>query len=134
MTNKYTYLFYTVLNDFHTDTYSVNLTEYDYEFKTKLINKCIPITHMDIVRGNFIVWVNGDKIIIYKVLHAEDNLDYFIVAHKNNHKAIFYERDENNKLFCKSTDSNKKFFLKISETDLKRLVESVTMRYDIYDL
>jgi hypothetical protein len=128
MSDKYSYLFYTILDDIYTDTNSVNLSEYDNEFKTKLIKKCVPITHMDIIDGNFIVWVNSGQLIIYKVLHAKDDLDYFTVAHENNHKAIFYTRDENNKIFCTDGISSNAFFLKISETELKRLVQNVTMR------
>jgi hypothetical protein len=133
MSTDYTYLFYTVLIDIHTDKHAVDLSEYDKEFKKVLLSKCHPITHMDIICGNFIVWVKDDEIIIYKVIHAEDTLDYFTVANKNSYSAIFYDRDKNDRLFCKSADSNKSFFLKISETDLKRLVKNVTIRYDIYD-
>lgn len=135
MSGKYDYLFYTLMDEYYSERYSVNLSGYDDEFKERVLKKCLPLTHMDLVRGNFIVWSDGyGEIILYKVISVDDDNARFIVSEKNQDKEVFYDCNSNNELCCISHDLSKNFFLKVSLSDIKRIVNDMTEEADnIYE-
>lgn len=87
------------------------------EIKTKMH----PIRYTDIVIGNFIVNLDNDNIILYKVI--ETNGASFEVATSGGSVSVFYVTDNNAMLLCRSATLGE-FHHKISGIDIRRIIES----------
>jgi hypothetical protein len=85
-------------------------------------NRMCPIRYTDIVIGNFIVNLDDNNMILYKVI--ETNGASFKVATSNSTATVFYATDNKSMLLCKSATLGKDFHYKISALDIRRIIET----------
>lgn len=123
MLDDFYHLIYKELEPHHTDKNFVNLSKHDDKFKFNLWNRSIPISRMDLISGNFLLWKDNDNIILYKVL-LTNNKDCFVtIAYEESSLVAMYQNDAYGRLYCYSHYLDKAFYLKISLNDVKNAVE-----------
>lgn len=103
---------YTILRNMYKEGKSLNLTRYDTGVKTAILKRCEPLTEMNVVRGDYIVYTNNTELILFRVISSQDT--WFAVEHEGKEIIVFYEYDINHKLFCTSINIQKRCYLKLS--------------------
>jgi len=99
-----------------------DVSSLDKSLLNEIKQRMCPIRYTDIVIGNFIVNLDNDNVILYKVI--ETNGASFKVATSNGTATVFYATDKNSMLLCKSTTLSKDFHHKISGLDIRRIIET----------
>jgi len=99
-----------------------DISSLDATLLGEIKKKMHPIRYTDIVVGNFIVNLDNDNFILYKVI--ETNGASFNVATSSGSVSVFYATDNNAMLLCRSAVLGKEFHHKISGLDIKRIIES----------
>lgn len=94
----------------------------DKSLLNEIKQRMCPIRYTDIVIGNFIVNLDNDNVILYKVI--ETNGASFKVATSNSSASVFYATDNKSMLLCKSAALGKDFHHKISGLDIRRIIET----------
>ena len=98
-----------------------NISGLEKTLLNEIKNRICPITYTDIVIGNFIVNLDDNKTILYKVI--ETNGASFEVVTNNGSASVFYATDNKSMLLCRSVTLRKDFHYKISGLDIKRIIE-----------
>lgn len=128
METDYTHLFQTLMDDNYTDSFSIDLTNYYPMFKTAIKRKFLPINHMDLVVGSFIVYMDEPTMILYKVISMKDDNTWFTIADNSEHNVVHYMDED--KLYCNCPALNRDFFFKISKNDILRILNRIKERID----
>jgi hypothetical protein len=119
MKESYEYLLFVLLYKHYTDYYSCNLNTI-HEIVKKTIREILtPICCPDLLKGNFIVDINNNNLILYKVIEIQDN--FFYISHFNKLKVLYVK--DNNQLSCNCTELKLNFYYKISALDIIQMIE-----------
>jgi hypothetical protein len=116
-------------DDKYTDDYSIDLSDYSPLFKKAIISRSVAIAEIDLIVGNFILYMKDETLILYKINSVNENT-WFTVGHNSQNKVVFYDEDENEQIFCRSLDIDKEFYFKITKDDIISILNRIKERTD----
>jgi len=125
MLSDYNYLRKTVLNSTHTSKYSCDLSFLSDEIKAQLTKKFVPITHPDLMPGNFIVGLEINRLTFYNVVSVLEANSGVCIAHEDKYIDVLYMYGAQKNLQCKCPYLYQDFLYKISRTDIGNIIESI---------
>lgn len=126
MLSDYNYLRNTVLSSVYTSQFSCDLSCLSYCVKAQLTKKFVPITHPDLMPGNFIVSLEDNRLIFYNVIAILPANSGVSIVDQHNYIEVLYMYGAQKNLQCKCPYLYQDFLYKISLSDIRYIIESIS--------